>query len=173
MAGNNSSFYPDTLTNNSLYQGNMGARQSCNVSKDSPVELIYSKITNYVLLIGLPLIIVPGVIGNILTVLVLLRRFGRWSFTAVFLFVLAISDTVQLLNLLSGWIWDELAKQDVRQLSDLGCKLLTFFRYGPIHYSSWILVAVTVERFICVFWPHHVKQRCTRNIASVVASLPK
>ena len=75
MAGNNSSFYPDTLTNNSLYQVNMGAGQSCNVSKDSPVELIYSKITNYVLLIGLPLIIVPGVIGNILTVLVLLRRF--------------------------------------------------------------------------------------------------
>ena len=172
MTSNNSSIYPGKLTSTSRYQGNNGSEKNYNMSTYSLEVNIYSKIAKYVWLIGPPIIAVPGVIGNILTVLVLLRQFGRWSSTAVFLFVLAISDTVQLIySSMSVWIMYGLDKQYVRQLGNLWCKFSMFSAYAPIHFSSWVLVAVTVERLLSVLWPLRVRQRCTRQIASVASFL--
>jgi len=63
--------------------------------------------------------------------------------------VLAISDTVILLNLLSVWIQAEF-EHNMGQFSDVGCKFLHFLMHVSFHCSSWILVAVTVERFVFV-----------------------
>ena len=170
MAGNNSTIYPDMLTNSSLYPVNTESEPICNIPREEPEENIYLKVARYLWLIGPPIITVTGVVGNTLTVLILMRQLGRWSSTAVFLFVLAISDTVQLLiSPVRNWVLRGLEKQDVRQHSELVCKLSLFLTYATVHFSSWILVAVTVERFISVFWPHRVRDGCTRRTASVAA----
>ena len=166
MAGNNTTVFPDIPANNSGYPGG----PSCMIPMGPPEENIYLKINKYLWLIGPPIITVTGVIGNTLTVLILLRQLRRWSSTAVFLFVLAISDTMQLLNSpVRNWIMTGLEKHDVRHLSELGCRFSKFFTYAAVHFSSWVLVAVTVERFVSVFWPHRVREGCTRRTASVAA----
>jgi hypothetical protein len=44
--------------------------------------------------------------------------------------------------------------------------------YTSIQFSSWLFVAVTVERLICVVWPHRVRLGCTpRNSAIIVGVL--
>ncbi|XP_060588697.1 lysophosphatidic acid receptor 6-like [Ruditapes philippinarum] len=108
-----------------------------------------------------PIIISVGLIGNILTLIILLRHGRKLSSTAVFLLTLTISDTLFLLNApLRHWIlamWDE----DVRHISEIGCKFSVYLTYSSLQLSSWVLVAVTVERFICVVWPHRVRLGCT------------
>ncbi|XP_045159566.2 cysteinyl leukotriene receptor 2-like [Mercenaria mercenaria] len=118
-----------------------------------------------------PIIISIGTVGNILTVIILLRYMRKISSTAVFLLTLAISDTLFLLNApLRRWIiviWDK----DVRYISELGCKFSVYLTYSSLQLSSWILVAVTVERFICVVWPHRVRLGCTRKSATGVVAV--
>ncbi|XP_052256432.1 chemokine XC receptor 1-like [Dreissena polymorpha] len=92
--------------------------------------------------------------------------------TALFLFALAISDTLTLFSgLLTGWVmftWD----LDIRLLSNPGCKTLVYMIYCSIHLSTWLIVAVTLERTACVLFPHKVRLDCSpRNAWLIIVTI--
>ncbi|XP_060606926.1 cysteinyl leukotriene receptor 2-like [Ruditapes philippinarum] len=115
-----------------------------------------------------PIIITWGTFGNILTIQVLLGQMKKISSTSMYLLALAVSDLCLLwTSPFRGWMkymWD----LDLRYLTDAGCKIHLYFSYTFIHFSSWILVAVTLERAIGVIAPHKVKLCCTSRNAGMV-----
>ena len=118
-----------------------------------------------------PFLLVLGAFGNVLTILVLARKRSRNSSTAIFLTALAFSDLLVLFSgLLRQWIMYTF-DVDVRELTPGGCKIHIFLVYFSLQYSSWLLVAVTCERFVGVWLPHRVKQGCTQFSAVVVISV--
>ena len=119
-----------------------------------------------------PIILVIGTIGNILSILVFARKGMRNLTSALYLIVLAIADLLLLyLGLLRYYI-RELTDVDIRDTSETACKLHIIFVYFMRHFTSWILVSVTVERFISVWYPFKAKIICTlRNGAIVLAAL--
>ncbi|KAK3611141.1 hypothetical protein CHS0354_014885 [Potamilus streckersoni] len=97
--------------------------------------------------------LVFGLIGNLLAVLVFRKIGVSKRPTLFFLFVLAITDSVVLVTGLSRyWILNTF-ELDIRKLSDLGCKIHLFVIYFSMHYSSWILVFVGIERVIKTYLP--------------------
>lgn len=102
--------------------------------------------------ISLPLFVV-GMIGNLLN-LVVLKRMKFWQkSTLFFLAVLAFADmTVLCVGLSRYWI-KNVFDFDLRTISDAGCKINFFVIYISMQYSSWILVCVTLERFIKTNFP--------------------
>ena len=117
-----------------------------------------------------PIIMTWGITGNILLIITSFRL-SRKSFitsTTIYLVTLAISDTVVLLcGPLRNWIrftWEK----DVRYYSDSSCKAQLYFTYLSIHFSSWLLVAITMERVTSVVFPHKVRVACTPRHATVV-----
>ena len=117
-----------------------------------------------------PILITVGTIGNMMTVFVLLRQ-KKMTSTAFFLFALALSDTLTLISgLLRGWVlftWD----LDIRLLSNPGCKAQVVLPYCSIHLSSWLIVAVTLERTACVLFPHKVRLGCSPRNAGLIIVL--
>lgn len=121
-----------------------------------------------------PILFFIGLTGNILTILILSKKKNRITSTAVFLMFLAVSDICILLTtILTHWIfivWDF----DIRTVNDTACKLHVFLTYFSIHFSSWVLVLVTIERMICVLIPHKVHFLMNRKkgiISLVVVAL--
>ena len=108
-----------------------------------------------------PIIVSLGTFGNGLIIVVLLEQIGTLSSTGIYLLSLAFSDLMILyLGPVRQWImymWNV----DIRVLSDAGCMTSLFFTYFSFHLSSWLLVAVTIERVISVVLPHKVKFACT------------
>ena len=118
-----------------------------------------------------PIFLVLGTLGNLLTIVVLMRSKSRLSSTALYLSALAVSDLLVLwLGLLRQWLI-YMFDIDVRHLSEAGCKIHIFLVYFATQCSSWLLVAVTSERFIGVWLPHKVKQGCTPRVAIVTISV--
>ena len=117
-----------------------------------------------------PMIMTWGITGNILSIIILFRLARKASITSttIYLVTLAISDTVILLcGPLRNWIkftWEK----DVRYYSDSSCKAQLYFTYLSIHFSSWLLVAITMERVASVVFPHKVRVGCTPRNATVV-----
>ncbi|KAJ8297944.1 hypothetical protein KUTeg_024475 [Tegillarca granosa] len=105
--------------------------------------------------ISLPLFLV-GMIGNLLN-LVVLKRMKFWQkSTLFFLAVLAFADiTVLCVGLSRYWI-KNVFDFDLRTISDAGCKINFFVIYISMQYSSWILVCVTLERFIKTNFPFRI-----------------
>ncbi|KAL3878148.1 hypothetical protein ACJMK2_030519 [Sinanodonta woodiana] len=96
-----------------------------------------------------------GLTGNSLTILVLRKIGVSKRPTFIFLFVLAITDSVVMVTGLSRyWILNTF-ELDIRKLSDFGCKLHLFVIYLSMQYSSWILVFVCIERVIKTYFPLH------------------
>ena len=112
-----------------------------------------------------PVIFLTGITGNILVLWVLKRLRFTSSSTLVHLFVLALADLGVLCSgLLRLWVL-YVFDYDVRHISDFGCRFHMYFTYTIMDFSAWILVSVTCERVVCVYFPLHVKAWCTASRA--------
>lgn len=132
--------------------------------KEFPEKVHADRIWTYVS----PLLIFLGTIGNILAITVLSRRRSRKSSIAIFLCTLGVSDIVHLnTGLLRQWII-AISETDIRIAGNAACKIHVFFVYFSGHCSSWLLVAVTCERFLGVWLPHKVKNGCSPKTSCIV-----
>lgn len=108
-----------------------------------------------------PVLLLLGTVGNACTIIVFFKRRNQNTSTYRYLCALAISDIVLLNTGLLRWWIKVLSEFDIRTANDFVCKFLTFVVYLSMQCSSWLLVAVTCERFIGVCLPHKFKRGCT------------
>lgn len=160
-----------TTVRNSVSKGSpvlLPGWPNCSTSPDRLPDGAYAVANDWISTGLPPVIIVFGIFGNLLTIIVLNRSSKKLSSTALYLVCLAISDTLFLLNgPLRQWIrhtWE----YDIRGAHEVVCKITVWLTYGTLQFSSWSLVALTVERVVSVLWPHKVRTSCTTSLSKVV-----
>nr|QVK45663.1 G protein-coupled receptor [Proales similis] len=95
-----------------------------------------------------PMLLLFGTCTNIFSLLVLSRKRMRKHSTYVYLAILSVID---LLALWLGLLRDYLAHgYGIYIGSTLLCRLHSFFFYYTLDMSSWILVAVSLDRFLAI-----------------------
>jgi hypothetical protein len=123
------------------------------------------KIHKILLLYIPPLLLIIGTIGNVLSFCVLVRKAMRRTSTYNYLAVLSFTDMLMLyVGLLRLWV-GELTGVDVRDESDWSCKLISMAGYTVSVYSVWLLIAVTVERYIVTVHSLKAATMCTQSRA--------
>ena len=131
---------------------------------------VHTDVKEWIWKIVPPIVVILGTFGNGLTIIVLLRQIKNLSSTAVYLLALACSDLMIIyLGPIRQWIqyiWKD-GNTDVRLQTDAGCRTSLFFTYFSFQLSSWLLVAVTIERVVSVMLPHKVKLGCTTMKAGI------
>lgn len=110
----------------------------------------YSKLGKTISLIFSPILLVIGGIGNPLCIAVLIRK-RQSNPTIVYLCLLAAIDFLVLYTGLLRKFLKESMNIDMRGFSSINCKLHIFLTYTFMQISSYILVAVTVNRFTIMF----------------------
>ena len=114
-----------------------------------------------------PIILILGTIGNILSAYIMSQKPLRRSVTALYLSVLAVVDTLVLYTgLLRYWI-KAISGVDIRNQSQLTCRLHAFLVYWFTDLAVWIIVIVTLERFINVQYPHKARIYCNKMTAVI------
>ena len=99
-----------------------------------------------------------GLVGNAFSAIVMRRKRFKSMSISVFFFVLAIVDSVVLIvNQISRRMIGELTGVQITQLSPYICKMSAFVMDSMPALSSWLLVAVTVERTLAVALPYRAK----------------
>ena len=116
---------------------------------------------------GAPVLIIMGLLGNILTIVVMRRPSMKSASATVYLMALAIED-ILLLGIGAGQWW--LAATFRIYLVDQHrafCKLMYFVSNFLMMTTTWTVVFVTMQRLICVAFPFKAKALCTRKKAYV------
>jgi len=114
-----------------------------------------------------PFIVVIGTVCNILTFLVMRRKKMRHQSTYFYMAVLAIADELVLLNgCLNVWIYIFFGES--LMFTPFGCKIMSSTYYIVSHFSVWIVVSMTIERFIAVAIPLQASRLCTVKRAKLV-----
>ncbi len=113
-------------------------------------RLFYSKLARQINLIISPILLIIGGIGNPLCIAVLIRKRQKNS-TIIYLCLLAAIDFLVLFTGLFRKYLKETVNIELRGYTTWNCKLHIFFTYTFAEISSYILVAVTVNRFTIMF----------------------
>ena len=114
-----------------------------------------------------PVLIIVGTICNILTFLVMRRKKLRHQSTGFYMAVLAIADELALLlGCLSQWLWSY-KKINILTISTYACKIFSVVLYTTFDFSVWMVVIMTIERFIAVTFPLKSMYFCTVKKAKI------
>ncbi|XP_013405524.1 uncharacterized protein LOC106170276 [Lingula anatina] len=118
-----------------------------NATFDATEELQY-QISTWLNKTVPPILLIIGTLGNILSYLVLRRPFMRRTWIGFFLRALAVTDTFALWLGLSRHMIRVYGYFDIREAHAAVCKLHRFTLYFFLDMSTWLLVGLTVGRYI-------------------------
>ena len=96
------------------------------------------------------LLVIIGTIGNLLTIVVLVRRNLRRFVTVRYLILVSLCDLISLY----GWNLNNFYKfnvsssnSNIEDLSLVHCRLISFVTFVTLQLSSWCLTAVSLGKF--------------------------
>ena len=125
------------------------------------------RIHKHLMLYVPPILLTLGIIGNIVSYVILRRKSMRRISTYFYLAVLSLADILVLcIGLLTIWI-DELMGFNPVDRSDWLCKITKAVGYTVSDFSVWCIIAVTVERYIVVRYPLRAGTLCNTKRAMV------
>lgn len=109
-----------------------------------------------------PILLITGLIGNILSIIIL-RHSKKRSSINTYLSVLALADiSVLIFGLLSTWV-HEVSGVDVFRSRNALCKVWNWIAFSSSIFSVWLIVAITTERFIVVCFPLSAQRVCNKR----------
>lgn len=107
-----------------------------------------------------------GVPGNV-AALVTICNMRPLTSSYVYMAALAVVDILSL-NVKLTYIG---LQSNNMFVTDFGCKILMFLTSFCMHFSNWILVAMTIERLIAIWFPLKVANWSTKRRAFIVLAL--
>ncbi|KAL4228498.1 hypothetical protein ACF0H5_011546 [Mactra antiquata] len=154
------------VMNSSLENNNNSDKFQENISSSTPfydydyesfTEYIEYSVAEFINNYYLYFVCVIGIPGNIACIITLTFMGGKLS-SAMYMTTLAIADLIAIGLKLAYFL---LTKYDIR-LGDSVCRLMFMFGTVSQMYSNWILVVMTTERFIAIWFPLKVKKLCSK-----------
>ncbi|XP_076458597.1 galanin-like G-protein coupled receptor npr-9 [Babylonia areolata] len=125
-------------------------------------------ISQYLWICGLPLIILLGIFGNVMTIVIMRRIKSDDSTIDMYFTAIALMDIVVLcVSTLDKWTLHQFGV-GLYTGHDVVCKIRTWLYTGTGTISCWYLVCMTVHRALSVVWPHRVNSLCTRRTVLLV-----
>ncbi|XP_013388133.2 G-protein coupled receptor daf-37 [Lingula anatina] len=112
-------------------------------------------------------LLVFGTFGNLASLMVMTRKVLRETPVGILLATLAVSDLVVLWVGLMRHILRAYGVVELRYISTFACHITRFLTYFSMDFSAWVLVAVTVDRFIAVCMPTRAVDLCTVRKAAL------
>lgn len=122
-------------------------------------------IARHLVIYVFPAIICVGTLGNALSFAVLGRSRMRRTSVYLYLMALACVDTAVLyLSAFKTWL-RVVVDFEFLHVSDAACRTTLFAVQLVMHMSAWLLVLVTADRFIAVWFPFRAATMCSARRA--------
>ena len=115
-----------------------------------------------------PIILAIGILGNLASFSVMTSRDMRTKSISVYLAALAVFDTMSLHSSFYKHWYSLFASIAVTHKPDYMCKLELTLWLSPFVVNAYVIIAVSVERFIVTWFPYRSKVLCTLNCARVI-----
>ena len=161
------------LEGNNGEPGNVTASGETCTASDEEVATIRSVESYWTYIVGmginryiLPVIVVVGVFGNLVSMTIMFQRQNRQSSFSVYLGSLAMSDTCVLLGSAYYWVIIEIQR---RTFSDIECKLLMWALNTFQQNGFYLILSVTLDRVVAVRFPFRAAGWCRARRATIVS----
>ena len=97
-----------------------------------------------------PILVCVGLAGNILSFLVYIQRERRKTSLGIYLAALAVLDGIMCCSVFQYWLLHNFL---VQLIKENGCYFMTCFVLIITNFSHWLIVVITIDRFIAISFP--------------------
>ena len=115
-------------------------------------QAIKDAIGQKIITVCMPMVFLMGIIGNPLSFMIYSRRTFKDLKTSLFLRVLSVSDTLEVLMFIFP-LFDYGFVIPLSAFSHVGCKLYKYIQYVACACSAHIEAFISFERMVCVIAP--------------------
>jgi growth hormone secretagogue receptor len=142
-----------------------------NISVTTPVVIKQDDlevISRYMYMIIYPFIFVLGIVGNLFSSLLFsITKLNRTS-CGIYFLLLAVFDSVALIGGLHHCLT---IGYHVRVPNAIYCRARDFLLYTSMDMTSWMVVAISVDRYLKMKFPIKARIYATRKLAIIVSSI--
>ncbi|KAH3741011.1 hypothetical protein DPMN_047729 [Dreissena polymorpha] len=117
------------------------------------------------------LLLVIGTFGNILNIVILLRKRMRQHSISVHLLFLAVADLALLWTSTFSHMYQQVHRINVRNSSAFLCTAFPWINYGIAGFSVWLLVVVTTERVLVTSSFALSKKKLSNKTAVIISCI--
>ncbi|XP_053379238.1 neuropeptide FF receptor 1-like [Mercenaria mercenaria] len=142
----------------------------CDPDAQSNPEEDQPKIVIHIAMGMVTLLSVCGILGNALAIFVFSRQKNKLSST-VFILTLAVTDFISSLVTMPYTVVIELMYYNIGY--DFPCKLYQFMKTTTIPFSAFVMVAIALDRYLCIVYPfkHIMTVRRAKIIVCILVML--
>ena len=113
-----------------------------------------------------PILIPIGLVGNTLSFLVMIKGNNRKMSTCIYMAAIGINDNLMMCKALHHWLVTVIK---LHQWQPLECEFSAFIVFVALQNSTFQVVAMTIDKFIAVKWPHKAAVYNSSTRAKVIA----
>ena len=118
---------------------------------DEAEALITFKVGIFIATYWSPILVPIGLVGNILSFLVMLKPSNRKMSTCIYMAAISANDSMMMLLVLYGW---SVSFLKIHRFTPLSCRIRSFFVLCVLQNATYQVVAMTIDKYIAVKWPH-------------------
>ena len=124
------------------------------------------KIANFINTYWFPVLIPIGLVGNILSLIVMIKPKNRKMSTCIYMAAISINDNLMMASSLNNFL---VIVMEIHKWYLWECKLATFCALFALQNSSFQVLAMTVDKYIAIKWPHKAATYSTPKRAKMIA----
>ena len=106
-----------------------------------------------------------GLVGNTLYFLVMIKPKNRAISTCIYMAAISINDNLMMLMATGSWLATELK---VYKRHPIECKFTSFLVLLLLQNSTFQILAMTVDKYIAIKWPHRAASYSTPRRAKII-----
>ena len=140
------------------------AETADNFLQDAQTYMTY-KILIYLDRYWYPILIPLEYLGNTLSFLVMIRPNNRTISTCIYMAAISVNDNVLIADALHYWL---VSAVHIHQWYLSECKINAYFAYVSLQMSSYQVLAMTIDKYEAIKWPHKTAAYITPRRTNVV-----
>ena len=123
------------------------------------------KLTKYIATYWSPVLIPLGLVGNTLSFFVMIRRNNRKVSTCIYMAAISINDNLMMRIEVHAWF---VSAANMHEWHLWECKTSAYFAGFSLQLTTYLVVAMTIDKYIAIKWPHRAATYSTPRRAKII-----
>ena len=124
------------------------------------------KVADFVNTFWFPVLIPIGLVGNMLSFLVMIKQNNRKMSTCIYMASISINDNFVMYVCLHDYL---VSSVQIDRCNPRQCKFIAFMALSALQNSTFQVLAMTLDKYIAIKWPHRAATYSTPRRAKVIA----
>ena len=141
------------------------------VIKDNFMEEVQSyipyKIANFINTYWFPVLVPVGLVGNTLSFFVMTKSNNRKMSTCIYMAAIGVNDNIMMCGCLHDYL---VSSVKIHKWNSLECKLNVFLTLFALQNCTFLILAMTVDKYIAIKWPHRAGTYSTPRRARAISA---